>query len=171
MILVNTLLLLLSKMLLPKIHYGASKMKLVPRDPFFTQMPHVRDFNRFFNVELGDEDSTIATSAWTPAVDIAEKDDHFLIEADIPGVDPKDIEVSMENGVLTLRGERESEIKEEKEGYSRVERTHGSFYRRFSLPETADAENITAKSSKGVLNITVGKKETAKPKKITVNVQ
>jgi len=146
-------------------------MKLVPRDPFFTHMPHLRDFNRFFNVELDDEDSTIATSAWTPAVDIVENDNHFLIEADVPGVDPKDIEVSMENGVLTLKGERESEIKEEKEGYSRVERSHGSFYRRFSLPETADSENITAKSNKGVLKITVGKKETAKPKKITVNVQ
>lgn len=127
--------------------------------------------NRFFNVELDDEDSTVATSAWAPAVDFAEKDDHFLIEADVPGVDPKDIEVSMENGVLSLRGERENEIKEEKDGYTRVERSHGSFYRRFSLPETADPENINAKSSKGVLKITVGKKETAKPKKITVNVQ
>lgn len=146
-------------------------MKLVPRDPFFTHMPNLRDFNRFFNVELDDEDSTIATSAWAPAVDIVENDNNFLIEADVPGVDPKDIEVSMENGVLTLKGERESEIKEEKEGYSRVERSQGSFYRRFSLPETADSENITAKSNKGVLKITVGKKETAKPKKITVKVQ
>ncbi|MFK7815201.1 MAG: Hsp20/alpha crystallin family protein [Gammaproteobacteria bacterium] len=146
-------------------------MKLVPRDPYFTNMPHLRDFNRFFNVEIDDEDSTIATSAWTPAVDIVENDNNFLIEADVPGVDPKDIEVSMENGALTIRGERESEIKQEKVGYSRVERSHGSFYRRFSLPETADSENITAKSNKGVVKITVGKKETAKPKKITVNVQ
>ena len=146
-------------------------MKLVPRDPFFSHLPEFRDMNRYFNLELGDEDSNIATSAWTPAVDIAENDNHFLIEADVPGVDPKDIEVSMENGVLTLKGERENEIKEEKEGYSRVERSHGSFYRRFSLPETADSENITAKSSNGVLKITVGKKDIAKPKKITVNVQ
>ncbi len=146
-------------------------MKLVPRDPFFNYFPNAKDLNRFFNMGFDDEDSTIATSSWTPAVDIAENDDHFLIEADVPGVDPKDIEVSMENGVLTLRGERESEVKEEKEGYSRVERSHGSFYRRFSLPETADSEHITAKSDKGVLRITVGKKETAKPKKITVDVQ
>jgi HSP20 family protein len=169
--LVNPLLLALSRILLLKIRCGGSNMKLVPRDPFFTHMPHLRDFNRFPNVELEDEDSTIATSAWMPAVDIVENDDHFLIEADVPGVDPKNIEVSMENGVLTLKGERESEFKEEKEGYSRVERSHGSFYRRFSLPETADSENITAKSNKGVLKITVGKKEAAKPKKITVNVQ
>ena len=146
-------------------------MKLIPRDPFFNYFPQFKDLNRFFNIELDDEDSTIATSAWTPAVDIAEKNDHFLIEADVPGVDPKDIEISMESGVLTMRGERESEIKEEKEGYTRVERSHGSFYRRFSLPESADPDHITAKSSKGVLQITVGKKEVAKPKKITVNVQ
>lgn len=146
-------------------------MKLVPRDPFFNYFPQFKDLNRLFNIELDDEDSTIATSAWSPAVDIAEKDDHFLIEADVPGVDPKDIEISMENGVLTMRGERESEIKEEKEGYTRVERSHGSFYRRFSLPESADPDHITAKSSKGVLQITVGKKEVAKPKIITVNVQ
>ena len=146
-------------------------MKLVPRDPFFNYLPQFRDLNRLFNVELDDEDSTIATSAWTPAVDIAEKDDHFLIKADVPGVDPKDIDISMENGSLTLKGERESEEKEEKDGYTRVERSHGSFYRRFNLPETADSENISAKSDKGVLQITVGKKEAAKPKKITVNVQ
>ena len=146
-------------------------MKLIPRDPFFNYFPQFKDFNRFFNVELDDEDSTIATSTWTPAVDIAEKGDHFLIEADVPGVDPKDIEISMEGGVLTMKGERESETKEEREGYTRVERSHGSFYRRFSLPQSADPEHISAKSSKGVLQITVGKKETAKPKKITVSVQ
>ncbi len=146
-------------------------MKLVPRDPFFNYLPNLRDLNRFFNVELDDEDSTIATSAWTPAVDIAEKDDHFLIKADVPGVDPQDIEISMENGLLTMKGERESEIKEDKEGYTRVERSHGSFYRRFNLPETADSEDISARSNKGVLEITVGKKEAAKPKKITIKVQ
>ena len=150
---------------------GDENMKLVPRDPFFNYLPNLRDLNRFFNVELDDEDSTIATSAWTPAVDIAEKDDHFLIKADVPGVDPKDIEISMENGLLTMKGERESEIKEDKEGYTRVERSHGSFYRRFNLPETADSEEISARSNKGVLEITVGKKEAAKPKKITIKVQ
>ncbi len=131
----------------------------------------MRDLNRFFNLELDDDDNTLTSGNWTPAVDIAEKDDHFLIEADIPGVDPKDIEVSMENGYLTVKGERESETKDEKEGYSRVERLHGSFYRRFSLPETADSENVSAASNKGVLQIKVGKVEVAKPKKITVNVK
>jgi len=171
LILVNHMVLMLPKIRQPTINYGGMSMKLVPRDPFFNYMPHFRDFNRFFNMELDDTDSTVATSEWRPAVDVTENTDHFLIEADIPGVDPKDIEVSMENGVLSLKGERESEIKEEKDGYSRVERSHGSFYRRFSLPESADSENIKAKSAKGVLEITVGKKEVAKPKKVTIDVQ
>lgn len=146
-------------------------MKLVPRDPFVNMLPQMRDLSRFFNIELDDDDNTIATTHWTPAVDIAEKDDHFLIEADVPGVDPKDIEVSMENGYLTVKGERESESKEEKEGYSRIERSHGNFYRRFNLPESADPNSVSAKSKKGVLLIKVGKTEIAKPKKITVDVQ
>ena len=66
-------------------------MKLVPRDPFFSYFPQFKDLNRLFNIELGDEDSTIATSNWAPAVDIAENDSHFLIEADVPGVKPEDI--------------------------------------------------------------------------------
>ena len=146
-------------------------MKLVPRDPFVNIFPHMKDINRFFNIELDDEDSSIATSHWTPAVDIAEKDDYFLIEADVPGVDPKDIEVSMEDGYLTVKGERETESKEEKEGYSRIERSHGTFYRRFSLPNTADENNVSAKSNNGVLQIKVGKTEITKPKKITIDVK
>ncbi len=145
-------------------------MKLVPKDPFISAFPHMKDLSRFFNLEL-DDDNVLSPTNWVPAVDIAEKDDHFLIEADVPGVEPKDIEVSMENGYLTVKGERESESKTEKEGYSRVERSHGSFYRRFSLPETADPENVTASSNKGVLQIKVGKAELSKPKKITVDVK
>ena len=146
-------------------------MKLVPKDPIASAFPHMRDLSRFFNLDFEDEDNTLTTGRWTPAVDIAEKDDHFLIEADIPGVDPEDIEVSVENGFLTVKGERESESKEDKNGYTRVERSHGSFYRRFSLPDTANCENVTAKSNKGVLQIKVGKSEATKPQKITVDVK
>ena len=146
-------------------------MKLVPRDPFTNAFPHMKDLSRFFNLEFEDDDNALTSGKWAPAVDIAEKDDHFLIEADVPGVEPKDIEVSMENGYLTVKGERENETKEEQDGYSRVERLHGSFYRRFNLPETADFENITAASNKGVLQIKIGKSEIEKPKKITVDVK
>jgi HSP20 family protein len=146
-------------------------MKLIPKDPFINAFPQMKDLHRLFNFEFEDDDNTLTPADWTPAVDIAEKEDHFLINADIPGVDPKDIEVSMENGFLTVKGERESETKDEKNGYSRVERTHGSFYRRFSLPESADSGKVSASSNKGVLEIKVGKTEVAKPKKIMIDVQ
>jgi len=115
-----------------------------------------------------EEGSNIATSDWVPAVDIKETENDFLIHADIPGVDPDDIDVHMEDGMLTIKGERESETKEEKEGYKRVERQRGSFYRRFSLPDTANADKISAKSKNGVLEITIPKQEKSQPRKIKV---
>jgi HSP20 family protein len=111
-------------------------MSLVRYEPWSLLNQLSKELDRSFR---GNENSDVATSDWTPAVDIKEQDDAFVIVADIPGVDPKDIEVHMENGVLSIKGERESEKKEEKEGYKRVERSYGSFYRRFSMPETADA--------------------------------
>jgi len=115
------------------------------------------------------EGSSVATSDWVPAVDIKEEKDSFVIVADIPGVDPNDIEVHMENGMLTIKGEKESEKKDEREGYKRVERRFGSFYRRFSLPDTADAEKISAKSNNGVLEVRIAKQEQVQPRKISVN--
>jgi HSP20 family protein len=115
-----------------------------------------------------DEDSSVVTSTWAPAVDIKEEDERFIIKADVPGVDPKDIDVTMENGVLTLKGERSEEKQEEREGYKRIERSRGSFYRRFSLPDTADGDHIAAKSSNGVLEVVIPKRELAKPRKIQV---
>lgn len=113
-------------------------------------------------------DSTVATSAWVPAVDIKEEVNQFIIEADIPGVEPKDIEISMEGGVLSLKGERRLDSREDGKDYHRVERSRGVFYRRFSLPDTADAEKIAASGKNGVLQIRIPKKEVAKPRKITV---
>ncbi len=115
------------------------------------------------------EESNIATSDWVPAVDIKENDNSFVIMADIPGVKPEDIEVHMDNGLLTIKGERESEKKEESDEFKRVERTYGSFYRRFSLPDTADAEKINAESDHGVLKITIGKQQRHQPRKIEVS--
>ncbi len=123
-------------------------------------------------LERSREDETgegsIATAEWAPAVDIKEEPDKFVIQADIPGVKPEAIEVSMEEGVLTIKGEKKTEATTEKDGYKRVERTYGSFYRRFSLPDTADADAISAKSKHGVLEIVIPKKEAVKPKKISV---
>jgi len=129
-----------------------------------------REMDQLFNHSgtQTDNDSAIATCAWVPAVDIKEEPQQFLIEADIPGVDPKEIEIAMENGVLTIRGERNSETRDEGKDYKRVERTYGSFYRRFSLPDTADSEKVTASGKNGVLQITIPKRELAQPRKITV---
>lgn len=123
--------------------------------------PYVRN-------DVGDDNSDVVTSHWRPAVDIKEEDNRFVIYADLPGVDPKDIEITMEQGVLTLKGERSEETKEEREGYKRVERVSGNFYRRFSLPETADAERIEAEGKNGVLQITLPKHEKVQARKITV---
>lgn len=112
--------------------------------------------------------SNVVTSHWRPAVDIKEEADRFLITADLPGVDPKDIEITMDNGILTIKGERQSEVRDEKEGYKRVERVSGTFYRRFSLPDTADAERIEAKGKDGVLQVILPKHEKVQPRKIEV---
>lgn len=117
----------------------------------------------------GEDTSTIATVDWIPTVDIKEEKDRFVLLADIPGVDPKDIDISMENGVLTIKGERRFETEQEREDYKRIERARGTFYRRFSLPDTADAEKISAKGRNGVLEIVIPKHERTKPRKIAVS--
>jgi len=149
-------------------------MALVRYEPYSLLDRLTREFNRSgrldpFNVgEAEDDNSDVVVSHWRPAVDIKEEADRFVIVADLPGVDPKDIDITMENGVLTLKGERSSEQKEEREGYKRVERARGTFYRRFSLPETADADRIEARSKDGVLEIVLPKQEKVQPKRISV---
>ena len=114
----------------------------------------------------GERGNTVAD--WAPAVDIREEDARFVLRADLPGVDPKDIDVTMEDGVLTLRGKRELEQRDEREGYRRVERVSGQFFRRFTLPDTADAEGITAKSVQGVLEVSIPKQPKLQPRRIPV---
>ncbi len=111
-----------------------------------------------------------AISAWAPRVDIKEEAERFLIRADVPGVDPRDIEVSVEDGVLTLSGERKSETRDQQDGWTRVERHSGRFQRSFTLPETVDAAGVTAKGEHGVLEISIPKVAKAQPKKIEVKV-
>lgn len=115
-------------------------------------------------------DGSAATAEWAPAVDIKEEADKFVLQADLPGVNPEDIDVSMDDGVLTIQGEKKTEAKTEKDGYKRVERTYGTFHRRFSLPDTANSEAITARSNHGVLEIVIPKREAVQPKKINVAV-
>jgi len=121
------------------------------------------EFNR-----LSDDDATAATANWTPSVDISEDDNAFTLHADIPGVNPDDIDISMDKGVLTIKGERQSVNTEEGENFKRVERQSGQFYRRFTLPDSADSEKIEAKSEHGVLTITIPKQEVAVSRRIEV---
>lgn len=111
------------------------------------------------------------TTEWVPAVDVKEEEKQFIVHADIPGVKPEDIEVSVEAGVLTIKGEKKSESKTEKDGYKRVERTSGSFYRSFSLPGAADSDTVTAKFKNGVLEVVIPKNEATKPKLVTVSTE
>jgi len=143
-------------------------MTLMKYEPWNLLDQMRREMDRALDTRTA-EGSSVATSDWVPAVDIKEEKDSFVIVADIPGVDPKDIEVHMENGMLTIKGEKESEKKDEREGYKRVERSFGSFYRRFSLPDTADAEKIAAKSNNGVLEVRIAKQDQVQPRKISVN--
>ena len=127
-----------------------------------------RMIDRFFADYDSSDQSNVVTSQWAPRVDIREEDKRFVIEADIPGVDPKDIEVHMDKGILSIRGERKSESKSEGRNYTRVERSHGVFHRRFALPDSADAEGISAKGRHGVLEISIPKKRETTPRKIDI---
>jgi HSP20 family protein len=124
-------------------------------------------FDKFFNAGDGDA-SSVVTSQWVPRVDIREEDNRFVIFADLPGVDPKDIEVNMDKGILSIRGERSMESRTEDERFSRIERAHGVFHRRFALPESADPEGIAASGRHGVLEITIPKRPETTPRRIQV---
>ena len=115
---------------------------------------------------LNGEHSTVAD--WVPAVDIVEEKDKFVLTADVPGVNPEEIDVSMDAGVLSVTGNRHSETSDESQGFKRVERISGKFYRRFTLPETADAEGISAKSKNGSLEVTIPKQPEIEARRITV---
>ncbi len=143
-------------------------MSLIRYEPFnFTNRLGL--FEPFFSgLESGGRSDSIV-SQWRPAVDVKEEDNRFVILADLPGVDPKDIEVTAESGMLTLKGERKTETREEKDGYKKVERAQGAFYRRFSLPDGVAAEEIAANGKNGVLEISIPKQRKAQPQRIEVS--
>ena len=127
-----------------------------------------RDLNRFATRRLVRSDVDEGVADWVPAVDIIEEKERFVLRADIPGVTPADIDVSMDAGILTVSGERYAEDRANEDGMRRVERSSGRFHRRFTLPETADADNITAKSNNGILEVTIPKQAVIEARRITV---
>jgi HSP20 family protein len=134
---------------------------LANRDPFF------RLFDTFFGNEAMNED--VASRAWTPPVDIQEADDAYRLYAELPGLTKDDIEITLENNVLRLAGERKFEKDVKKDNYQRIERTYGKFSRSFALPSQVNAEGVQAQFENGVLTLTVPKAEQAKPRKIAIS--
>lgn len=125
-------------------------------------------FERFFQAGDSSDESSVVTSQWAPRVDIREDANRFVILADLPGIDPADVEIWMDKGILSIKGERRSEINEQNDRYSRIERRYGSFHRRFALPDSADPEGITASGRHGVLEISIPKRPETTPRRIHV---
>jgi len=143
-------------------------MTLVRYEPWRLVNRLHRDFGSFFGAAAAPADASSASVAWLPSVDVSEEEQRFVVHVDLPGVDKKDIEITAEKGVLTIKGERRSEVKSNDKTYERVERVAGTFVRRFTLPETAQAEGITAKQTNGVLEVSIPKQPQAQPKRIEV---
>jgi len=126
--------------------------------------------NRLFNDTFDRIGEQSNLSAWAPAVDIYETEQELVVKADLPDVDPKDLDIRVENNLLTIRGERKFEKKVNEENYLRVERSFGSFARSFTLANTVNTDAIKAEYQNGVLTLTIPKREEAKPKQVKVNV-
>jgi len=150
---------------------GAHKMRTLTQwEPFRGATTLQEQVNRLFNnvIERKGEESSL--TAWAPSVDIYETEHELVVKADLPEVDPKDLDIRVENNILTIRGERKFEKNVNQENYLRVERAYGSFARSFTLANTVNAEAIKADYQNGVLTLTIPKKEEAKPKQIKVTV-
>ena len=140
-------------------------------DPF-REFTTLQDrMNRLFQDSFSPgRDEALSTSSFAPAVDVYEDEHKITLKIEVPGIDEKDIDIRVENNVLTVTGERKFEKEEKEENYRRVERHYGSFTRSFTLPNTVDAENISADYDRGVLKVQLAKKAEAKPKQIKVNL-
>ena len=145
-------------------------MGIVRYDPFRDLRTLQEEVNRLFSTNLtrafGDEG--IGRGAWAPSVDIYENKDQIVLEAELPGMKQEDFDLSIENNVITLRGERRFEKTDETDNYHRVERSYGSFTRSFTLPPTVSGEGAKAEYNNGVLRVTLPKREEAKSRKIEV---
>ena len=152
-------------------------MAIVRWEPFRDLVSLQDRMNRLFDESFrsrgagaGQEDDWALGGSWAPAVDIYEHDGNIVLKAEIPGIDPKEVDIRVENNVLTLRGERKIDQEIKRDNYHRVERAYGAFSRSFTLPNVVDTDKIKAEYRDGVLRVTLPKREEAKPKQIQVNV-
>ena len=146
-------------------------MPIVKVDPFREFAAMQDRMNRLFgNVYLRDEDTSFR-GTWVPAVDIFETESHDLVvRAELPGINREDIEVSVENSTLVLKGEKKFDAEVKEESYRRIERTYGAFHRSFTLPSTVDTSKVSAEFKNGVLTVKLPFREEAKPRTINVEV-
>ncbi len=145
-------------------------MNLVKYDPFRELRGLHDDMNRLFmtNLSRGFDQEGFTSGAWSPSVDIFENKDNLVLEAELPGMKREDIELSIENNVITIGGSRKFEKKDEGDNYHRVERSYGSFTRSFTLPQTVTSEGVTADFKNGVLRVALPKREETKAKQIEI---
>lgn len=139
-------------------------------EPFRGASTLQEQVNRLFNDVLDRSSEESSLTSWAPAVDIYETAQELVVKADLPDVDAKDLDIRVENNILTIRGDRKFEKKVAEENYLRVERAYGAFSRSFSLANTVNSEAIKADYQDGVLTLTIPKRDEAKPKQIKVNV-
>lgn len=148
-------------------------MSQIAKRPMFSNLSELHQaLDRIFEPStLFDREnwlSNVVGSNWAPTIDIKDEENQYVIRADVPGVDPKNIEVTIDKGMLTIKGHKETETKEKSENYVHVERSQGSFYRAIRLPNAADSSKINAKSKHGVLEITVPKAKESLTQKIQI---
>jgi HSP20 family protein len=143
-------------------------MTLLKYGPFadVDDMPGLRQMQDTLSRFLSEPSSR----PWTPAVDILETENELVLKMDVPEVELKDVDIRLENQTLTVKGERKFENREDSKAYHRIERSYGTFARSFTLPDTVDTEKVRADYKNGVLNITLPKKEVAKPRTIKVEI-
>ena len=145
-------------------------MPVIKYTPFTGELEDFPAGLRLFQDSISRLFSEPASRPWSPAVDIFETESELVLKADVPDVDAKNVSIQIENGTLTLKGERKFEQEKNGKGFHRIERSYGAFVRAFSLPETVDAEKVKADYKNGVLTVTIAKKEVAKPRTINVEV-
>ncbi len=144
-------------------------MAITRWDPFREVVALQNRFNTLFR-DLNEGEGTLTTANFIPAVDVYEDEKRVVLKLEVPGIEEKDLDVSVENHTLTVKGERKFEKEEKEENFHRIERRYGSFYRAFTLPSSVDTENVAASYNAGVLKLELTKKPEAQPKQIKVNV-
>ena len=146
-------------------------MTLGKLTPIFSELASTRDrLNRIFgHDDVWEPGNALMTTDWLPAVDVAETENAFTIRAELPGIEPKDVSVTVDNNVLTVKGERHADTEIKKENYYRMERAYGTFSRSFSLPEFVDAGTVNAEFKNGLLVLTIPKKAAAKSRTVEIH--